>query len=244
MNVPAPLFIALLFTIAPFALPVKAQEQPVPGESETVARVESLDRFHEVIFPMWHDAWPSKNTEKLRALLPDVNKGIAAIASAELPGILREKKKAWDAGVADLKAAGEAYNSAAADKNPQALLGAAEVLHARYEALARVVRPALKEIEDFHATLYTLYHYELPANAIQKIRISSATLRTKMETLNRAVLPERLKRKTDAFVVARASLGASVTALDSVLLSNDEAAIRSAVETMHGKFEALSAVCD
>ncbi len=244
MSIRASLFVVVLFISGVCAFPLHAQEKSVPGEGETVPRVESLDRFHEVIFPMWHDAWPSKNTEKLRALLPDVNKGIAAIASAELPGILREKKKAWDAGVADLKAAGEAYNAAAADKNPQALLGAAEVLHARYEALARVVRPALKEIEDFHATLYTLYHYELPANAIQKIRVSAATLKTKMDALNRAVLPERLKRKTDAFVAARASLGASVTALDSVLLSNDEAAIRSAVETMHGKFEALSAVCD
>ena len=244
MNFPAPFFIALLFTIAPFALPVEAQEQSVPVKGETAARVESLDRFHEVIFPMWHDAWPSKNTEKLRALLPEVKKGIAEIASADLPGILREKKKAWDKGVADLKAAGEAYTSAAAEKDPQALLGAAEVLHARYEALARVVRPALKEIEDFHLTLYTLYHYELPANAIQKIRLSAATLKTKMEALNKAALPERLRGKTDAFVKARASLAASMAALESVLSTDDEAAIRGAVETMHGKFEALSAVCE
>lgn len=244
MNIRSSFFVALLFSIAPFALPAHAQEKSVPGEGEAVARVEPLDRFHEVIFPMWHDAWPKKDTEKLRALLPEVNEGIAAIVSAELPGILREKRKAWDLGVADLKAAGESYNAAAADKDPQALLGAAQMLHSRYEALARIRRPVLKEIEDFHVTLYTLYHYELPANAIRKIRLAAATLKTKMEVLNKAVLPERLRGKLDAFVVARASLGASMAALDSVLSTDDEAAIRNAVVTIHGKFETLNAVFD
>jgi hypothetical protein len=118
------------------------------------------------------------------------------------------------------------------------------MLHARYEALARIIRPVLKELADFHVTLYRLYHYELPANAIQKIRLSAATLNTKMEALNRAVLPGRLMGKTDAFIAVRASLAASMAALDSVLSSKDDAAIRRAVETMHGKYEALSAVCD
>jgi hypothetical protein len=234
----------LLITCLLSAPRVFPQEKTVPGAGETSARVESLDRFHEVIVPIWHDAWPNKNTAMLRTLLPEVNKGIAAIATAELPGILREKKKAWEAGVAQLKAAGDAYKTAAAGRDDQALLDAAETLHARYETLARTLRPALKELEEFHATLYTLYHYELPAGAIEKIRLSTAALKVRMEALNRAVLPARLQSKAGAFAAARVSLGASRAALDSVLSTNDDSAIRSAVVSMHGRYEALSAVCD
>ena len=244
MKLRLPLLIGLLSASGVFAPAATSQEKSVPGDGETTVRVESLDRFHEVIMPMWHDAWPNRDTEKLRALLPAVNKGIAAIASTGLPGILREKKKAWEKGVADLKAAGDAYNAAAARSDTQAFLAAAELLHARYEALARALRPPLKEIEEFHKTLYTLYHYELPAGTIEKIRLSAAILKTKMEALNRAVLPERLRGKTEGFNVARASLGLSLAAVDTALSANDDAAIRRAVATMHGKFETLNAVFD
>lgn len=234
----------ILFALALLTGTGAAQEHRVPSGAETTARVEPLVRFHEVIFPMWHDAWPNRNTEKLRSLLPEVKEGIAAIASADLPGILREKKGAWDRGVADLTTAGEAYAQAAAANDTEALLGAAEKLHARYEALARVLRPALKELEDFHRTLYVLYHYELPAGAMDRIRLSVDTLNTKLEALNRAVIPARMKEKTEAFTAARLSLGKSLAELDALLAKGDDAAIRSAVIAMHGKYEALSAVFD
>jgi hypothetical protein len=234
----------LLCAAALLTHPAAAQEHRVPSDGETVARVEPLDRFHEVIFPMWHDAWPNRNIDKLRALLPDVKEGIAAIAAAELPGILREKKSGWERGVADLKAAGEEYARAAAGNDPQPLLAAAEKLHARYEALTRVLRPALKELEDFHRTLYVLYHYELPAGAIDRIRLSVDTLKVKLEALNKAVIPGRLKDRTEAFVAARASLGVSLAELDALLGQGDHGAIKSAVVAMHAKYEALSAVFD
>jgi hypothetical protein len=54
--------------------------------------VPALESFHKVIHKIWHKAWPKKDTTLLRSLLQDVEKGIADVASAKLPGILREGK--------------------------------------------------------------------------------------------------------------------------------------------------------
>ena len=89
--------------------------------AEATAEVPALDSFHEVIFKIWHEAWPQKNTSMLRQLVPDVNKGIAAVATAPLPGILRDKKAAWDEGVKQLRNAGSEYVAAAGNHGHLAL---------------------------------------------------------------------------------------------------------------------------
>ena len=49
--------------------------------------------------PLWHDAWPNKDVKAMAAMLPDIEKHVAAVNKAELPMILRDKKAAWVAGV-------------------------------------------------------------------------------------------------------------------------------------------------
>jgi hypothetical protein len=90
-------------------------------EGETQPRVPELEKLHEVIYPMWHVAYPNRDTGKLRELWPDIQKDIAALEKAELPGILRDKKDAWQKGLESLKTTEKAYGEAldkgtAADK--------------------------------------------------------------------------------------------------------------------------------
>ena len=77
---------ALLLMLSASAISGYAQRP-----AETVAEVPALDSFHEVIYKIWHEAWPKKDAAMLQQLLPEVEKGIAAVASAQLPGILRDK---------------------------------------------------------------------------------------------------------------------------------------------------------
>jgi hypothetical protein len=210
--------------------------------ADATARVPELDNFHEVIFKIWHEAWPNKNAVMLRQMLPEVQKGISEVASAQLPGILREKKAVWEEGVKNLQSAGLEYESAATAKDDAKLLDAAEVLHRRFEMLMRSIRPALKELDDFHSVLYMLYHYYLPNYDLEKIRSSVAELKQKMAMLNEVQLPERLKNKDAQFQAARATLSASVEALGKTIQSNDEKAIKDAVESMHSDYQALNAV--
>jgi len=146
--------------------------------------------------------------------------------------------------VKKLRAIGTDYKSAAAAKDDAKLLSVAEKLHSQFEALMRVTRPALKELDDFHASLYMLYHHYLPAYDIQKIRTSAAEMKQKMVALNAAKIPERFKQKDAEFQAAKKKLSASVDALDAVLPSNAEPKIKAAVNELHSNYEALAGICE
>jgi hypothetical protein len=233
----------LLFASAPG----RTGEVPPPDAkktAETRADVPALHEFHEVVRTIWHDAWPNRDAAALRALLPDVRTGADAVAQAELPGILRDRKPAWDAGVKELQARVSTYAAAAEGTDDQALLDAAEALHAQFEQLVRIVRPALKELDAFHVVLYQLYHYDMPSKDLAAIRATVAKLKEPMEALNRATLPERRKDLQKPFDQERKKLSASVDALAKAAKSDDLKRIEASVEDMHDDYQALAAVFD
>ncbi len=210
--------------------------------ADATASVPALDSFHEVIFKIWHEAWPKKNTAMLQQLLPEVEKGISEVASAQLPGILRERKTAWEEGVKKLQTAGTEYRAAVIAKDETKMMAAAELLHGRFEALMRAIRPALRELDDFHAVLYMLYHYYLPKYDIENIKSSALELKQKMAALSAAGMPERLKNRGSEFQAARAKLSKSVDALESSIQSNNEKTIKDAVEAVHSNYQALNKI--
>ena len=231
------IIIALLFALGTAAIPGFTQ-----NPADAVARVPELEAFHEVIFKIWHEAWPEKNISMLEQLLPEVEEGISEVASAQLPGILREKKAVWEEGVKLLQNAGEEYKAAVSAKDETRLLATAEILHSRFETLMRAIRPALRELDDFHSVLYMLYHHYLPQYDLEKIRSSVAELKQKMAALNAVQVPERLKGNAPEFQAARSRLSASVDALESSLQTNNEEKIKAAVETMHSNYQTLCRV--
>lgn len=213
-------------------------------DAETEARVPALTAFHGVVYPLWHEAWPNKDVDALVALAPKVDSGVEAISKAELPGILRDKKATWDAAVSRLKAIAGDYRSAAQKKDGPALLSAAENLHSQFERMVRIVRPVLKEIEAFHATLYVLIHRQLDPYAPEAVAQSVRTLKEKTGPLLAASLPERLKAKEAAFVAARGQLASAVDAAVASLEGKDEKAIRAAVDALHTRYQELEKVFD
>ena len=57
----------IAFTLSSSTLAQQAKETHA---DETVAQVPILTDFHEVIFKVWHTAWPEKNLAMLSELLP------------------------------------------------------------------------------------------------------------------------------------------------------------------------------
>ena len=209
---------------------------------EVSAAVPALTEFHKVIYKIWHTAWPNRDTDMLTALLPEIEKGTAAIVSAELPGILRDKKALWEKGVGDLQSIVREYRAAVGAGQKQSLLDAAEKLHAQYEALVRVIRPPLRQLEAFHAVLYMVYHDYMPGESLDKIRASVEPLHEKMAALNRAVLPNRFKGKEASFTTARKDLEDAVIELGAAVSSNDLGRIKLAVETLHSCYVTLAGI--
>ncbi|MCK7482691.1 MAG: hypothetical protein M0C28_40405 [Candidatus Moduliflexus flocculans] len=99
----------------------------VPALSqETESAVPELSAFHEVIYPIWHTAYPEKDIAMLKSLVPQVNELAAKVFAAKLPGILRDKQAKYDAGLAEFRKSVEAYNAAAKGSDDKAMLDAAE----------------------------------------------------------------------------------------------------------------------
>lgn len=226
------------------ASPLAAQDH----SAELSASVPALQKYHTVIFSLWHTAWPNKDTAMMARLLPDLEKGASAVAAAPLPGILRDKKTAWDAGIGKLNTALAAYRNALEAREMEKLLAAAEDLHRQYEGLVRVVRPVLKELEAFHSVLYMLYHYYWPEENLPKIRESATALTEKMAGLDSAVLPKRLEAKTGTFTTARANLGRAVQNLQELVTREPGTPaaedLRTAVTGLHNSYQALEKVFD
>lgn len=230
---------AVLATLLVAAAPLAAQ---TPKPEELKADVPALTAMHDVIMPMWHDAWPNKDYKALADMLPQIEAHLKAVEKAELPGILRDKRTAWNEGVIQLRKVVSDYRTAVTSGNNDALLKDAERLHADYEALVKVVRPILKEMEDFHATLYVLYHYQLNPLQVAGIAESAKALKEKMGPLNRATLPDRLKARTEAFDAQRARLAKAVDRLVDVVAARDETRLSEAIELLHMEYEKLEQV--
>jgi hypothetical protein len=218
---------------------VSAQEK----NHEVNSEVKELMDFHDVIYQIWHTGWPEKNIELLSSLLPDVESGFAKIQKAKLPGILRDKKSKWDEGLSKFGKCVEDYKTAVAKKDSVGLLNAAEKLHSQFEMQVRIIRPVMKEIEAFHQILYMVYHYYSKDYNFEKIKESTAQMLAKVDELNKAKFPERLKPREENFNKAKLELAAAVKKLNDIVVSgSNEEDVKAAINSVHSKYEELEKV--
>ena len=232
------LFASFLLIACSFLL--FSQTDSIMHETET--KIPALEDFHEIIYPIWHTAYPEKDYIALRGFLEDINTKAGKIYSVKLPGILREKQTKWDAGIADFKKTVIEYNDMAKGKDDKGLLDAAEKLHSKYEMLVRIINPTLKEIDNFHKTLYVIYHKYLPEKNYKKINSLTSELLTKAEAITKVRLSKKLEGKTVQFNEAANNLLLSVKELKTISEKGDGNGTEKAVEKMHSNYEKLDAV--
>jgi hypothetical protein len=229
------LFVILIICISNFVI---AQH-----ENETSSSVPELTSYHDVIYKVWHNGWPKKDIPLLKSLANEVKEGFSKIEKAELSGILRDKKENWDKGVIKLGEYVEEYLSNSSKNDSIGLLNAAEKLHTQYEMLVRVIKPVMKEVDEFHQVLYMLYHYYLPEYNYEMIKQSALGMKAKFETLEKAELPKRHESKKDKFFEARNELGMSVANFNVIVMKGDnKKEISDAAELLHSKYEALEGI--
>ena len=206
--------------------------------------VPELMDFHNVIYEIWHNAYPNKDITALKSYVNDVNSYAEKIYDAKLPGILRDKETKWQAGLVELKKAVEDYNNAAAGSNDEQMLNAAENLHEKFEMMVRIIKPVLKEVDDFHKVLYVIYHKYLPEKNYDAIKSVSEDLKSKAEAIVNTKPNKKVESKLEQFKTASADLLAAVNQLVEICKGNDNTQIENGVEEMHTKYQKLEAVFD
>ena len=209
---------------------------------DTVWRVPELDEFHEVMYPIWHTAYPAKDYDALKKYVDEVNEKANAIYTASLPGIQRDRQLKWNDGIMKFQASVEEYNKCVQADDNEALLKAAENLHTKYEMLVRIVRPVLKEMDEFHKTLYIVYHDYLPNKNYKKLGTVTDKLIKQAKAITQAKLSTRLESKKEAFNLAATELLTSTQDLKKRVKGKNKVSIDAAVENMHSKYQKLESI--
>ena len=211
---------------------------------ELDARVPVLSEFHEVIYQIWHTAWPEKNIPMLAELLPEVKQYCDSLSRVTLSGILRDKQDAWNQGTASLQKTAQEYERAATASDSVKLLEAAERLHAQYEMLVRIIRPVTEEIDQFHQVLYMIYHHYWPNRNMETLVPAVSSLKDKMSALSASSLPNRLKAKQAEYDAATMKLSKAVEALTKVDPAKDPKTFDAQLDAVHSHYQSLEKVFD
>jgi hypothetical protein len=235
-------FRTLTALLACLALGGLSSARAADATHEMKSEVPALTSFHEVIFPLWHEAWPNKNYKMMKDLLPKVREHVAEVEKAELPGILRDKKAAWDKALAALKESVAQYEKAAAEGSEKGLLDAVESLHSRYEAMVRITRPVMKELDAFHVVLYRVYHKELLGKAFDQIAASATEMVDKCQALAAAAVPKRFASIEAKLKPEIALLCDKSAKLKAAAGGTDPKATTDAVEAVHDQYQGIEAL--
>ena len=233
-----PILILALFFIK------DAAAQCETDSSEIKWRVQELSDFHDVIYVIWHEAYPSKDIATLKSFVPQIKFHIEAINNVSLPGIVQDKANKWKEGLSVLNSSAEQYYKAAEGNDDQAILDAAEELHAKYEMMVRTIAPVMKEVDIYHQLLYIIYHKYLPNKDFASLTSVIDDLVTRAENIKTGKMSKRVESKKDEFLSVTDELIESTKALKEVLATDDSAKIEAAVEVMHTKYMKLEQLFD
>ncbi|HET6349068.1 MAG TPA: hypothetical protein VFH88_08295 [Candidatus Krumholzibacteria bacterium] len=224
--------VAVAQTGTPAAATTAAKDTPISKE-EITRQVPALNNLHELVYQLWHEAYPAKDYAAIKQLLPQADELTAKLDAAALPGILRDSQADWDAGKVKLKDSLAALHKAADANDEAAMLTETEAYHGAFEGLVRVVRPVVPELDAFHQELYKLYHYHMPDYDLDAIRADATAMQEKLPPLSKATLPERLAGRQKDFDAAVAVLSSRVDELVKIAKKDNREDINTAVENVH-----------
>jgi len=207
----------------------------VPVE-EITAEVSQLSDIHEVMYPLWHDAFPAQDFEMIRELVPQFAEPLAALDAVELPGILQDKQEGWDEGKVALMAAFEGLSGAAEAGNEEEMLGYSETFHMAYEGLVRLVRPPAPEVDAFHQLLYGVYHHYGPGYDLEKIQTAATDMVAAIPPLQSLELPERFADRQDQYQSAVTALSGAVDDLVAQLENPNRDDVQAAINGVHDAY--------
>jgi len=236
------LLILFAFVLCSFTTSYSQEDHDL---SELDSSVPDLFSFHEVVYPLWHTAYPNKDYKLFKELLPDVKEGAEKIYKVKMTGILRDKEDEWNKGVEKLHASVDAFDKACEANDEPAMLTTAEKLHTNFEMLVRIVKPLTKEVDEFHKVLYMIYHHYGPNKNNEELNKAIDDLMKRADEMKNAALPKWSEEKKEKFTKAAGKVYDSTKELKAVKDSNADAKqIETAIDKLHTDYMNLESVFD
>ena len=217
---------------------------PEVPAAELTSDVPELDAVHDIMSPLWHEAFPAQDYEAIAAAVPEFETSLSALAEVELPGILQDKETRWEEQKQLLMETFEGLKAAVDAGDQTGMLSYTEAFHMSYEGMVRIIRPVLPELETFHQSLYGLYHYYGPGYDLEKIGGAATNMASAIPPLQAAELPARLADHQDHFEMVVTDLGEAVGALIATLSDPSRADVEAAIDAVHAAYEEVEGIFD
>ena len=228
----------------------KSEEVSAKTEETSAAVPDTIDRlkmaledFHQVMMPLWHESFPKQDYQAIREKAPLLRERLMVLIRVKPPANLEqdeEKLRDFQAKRQELAFHVTQVGLAAKDGPDSTLASSFESMHWAYEELEKVFAEPIKELDDFHETLYFLWHKALPERDYKAIKETAQVLKTEADSLMKASLPQGCKVKTDEFDKRRAALKDAVYQLAEKSERGTEDEIDLSLKTVHDKFVELN----
>lgn len=245
------LFVGLSFLLAKAvektASPTETLTKTEPTVSSASDTTDSLkmamDEFHQVLATLWHQTFPEKDFQTIREKAPLLQEKLMRLAQVKLPTYLEWDKEKLDSFLSKrqyLIVSVDHVVRAAADTVDSSLASAFVEMHWAYEELEKVFAVPIEELDNFHETLYFLWHKALPQKDYEAIRKTTPVLKTEVDSLMKASLSRNFPIKKEEFEKKRALLKDAVYQLAEVCEKASDEKIEEALSLVHDRFVELN----
>jgi hypothetical protein len=207
-------------------------------------QIPELKEMHQVIHPMWHDAYPNKDIEQLKELYPELKSYYQKLKEATFPAEWPDRSIRWKEGISEMENTLEEYKKAMDDENTDQLLASARKLHDDFESLVMIVNPPIPELNEFHQILYHVYHDYLPEKDWAKVRQSVPMFEEKVKALQSAELPKWMSDNQEKFQNACQELDQAVQNLKDLEKGSQDSEWENKIEKVHDAYVSLAATME
>lgn len=240
------LFVGLSFLLA------KADEEGTPAqtdESDSAAPDTAnllraaMDDFHEALRPLWHESFAEEDFKTIREKAPLLQQKIMALIRVPAPADLsqnEEKLHTFLSKRQELAFNVMEVNRAAKDGPDSSLTTAFERMHWTYEELEKFFAVQIEELDQFHETLYFLWHRALPERNYEAIKETAPVFKAEADSLMKVPLPSACKIKGEDFEKSKAALRDAVYGLAASCKEGSENDIDKSLRAVHDRFAELN----
>jgi hypothetical protein len=239
------LFIFLLVALSSAAAfadeKIELTEKSASSEGDTTDFLRmTMNDFHDVMAPLWHQAFPEGDFKSIREKAPLLKDKLMVMLKVQLPSYLEQDEEKLETFLGkrqELTFHVSEVVQAASDSADSILASAFERMHWVYEELEKVFAVPIKELDSFHETLYFLWHKALPNGDYDAIKQTAPVMKAEVDSLMNVPLPYGCAKKKDEFEKRKTALKDAVYQLAQACENGgDEKKIQEAVGLVHDKF--------
>ncbi len=215
-----------------------AGESSCPADRATKVGFHPFGDFHHLLAPVWHNAWAEKDFKTLLEAGPKFEKLFAPIAEMN-PKLKSESKlEKFKKNRIEFGKAVKLYAEACKAGDKEKAYELMPNLHNTFEMTASALLPlTYPEFDGFVISFNLLNENHIPANNIDGIKGTVATLTAKLDGLNKKTIPTELAGEKVEILKKFSEIKRMVALMQKCCDKND-------METLKGHAKELSLVLD